>query len=372
MRKCLRSGIAIVAFGCAGAGAALADVPKVVVDIAPLHGLVARVMDGVAEPQLLLKPGASPHDYALRPSEAAALQEAEIVFHVGEGLTPWLDEAVDTLASEGQVFEMMALEGTTQLPFRPYAILSDEHGDHDHDKKDHGGHDEGKHDHEQHGHEDHAGHDEHGHDDHAGHEDHKDHGHDDHAEDGHSEHGDHGGHDHAHGDVDPHGWLDPQNAAFWMTVIADTLAEADPDNAATYTENATLGIKEIKAAVATSEERLFPHRNARFIVFHDAYQYFETAFGLEITAAIALGDASAPGARRVAAIRDLIAEEGITCIFSEPQFSEKLIETVSEGSDVSTAVIDPLGSEISPGPQFYPILITTMAETMADCFDASS
>ena len=319
---------------------AWAEVPKVVVDMAPLHGIVARVMDGAGAPDLVLRPGASPHGYAMRPSEAAMLQNADVIFHIGADLAPWLEEAVETLAADAQVFEMMELDGTTQLPYREYTVLAESHDDHD----------------------DHEGHDDHkDHDDHEDHADHKDH--DDHAG--------HDGHDHAHGDVDPHGWLDPKNAALWMTFVSQTLAEADPDNAGLYRENATRGIKEIKAAVATVEEQLFAHQKARFIVFHDAYQYFEGSFGMQVTAALAPGDAAAPGAGRVAAIRNLIVDQDVSCIFSEPQFSPKFIETVRDGSDVDTAVIDPLGAEITPGPQFYPTLLTRMADGMATCFDGS-
>ncbi len=373
----MRFGIAGALTLLTGAGAAMADAPKVVVDIAPLHGLVARVMYGVGTPGMVLRQGASPHGYAMRPSEAAMLQEADVVFYIGADLTPWMEEALETLADDAQVFEMMALDGTTQLPFRDYTEVSvaddgqdhEAHGHDDHEEHAHKDDGHGEHDHEDHAEKEYK-HDEHGHDGHA-HEDHAADSHK-HDEEGHDDHASHDrDHDHAHGDVDPHGWLDPQNAAFWMNIVAEALGKADPDNAALYSQNATRGIKEIKAAAARVDERLFPYRTERYVVFHDAYQYFEKAFDLETAAALALGDATAPGARRVAAIRDLIQDEGISCIFTEPQFSAKLIDTVSDGTDVATSVIDPLGAEIAPGPQFYPTLLTTIADSMAGCFNRS-
>ena len=108
------------------------------------------------------------------------------------------------------------------------------------------------------------------------------------------------------------------------------------------------------------------------MVFHDAYQYFETAFGVRTSAAISLGDAAEPGAARVAEIHDLIAERGIVCVFSEPQFSAGLVKTVIEGSGAREAVLDPLGVEIEPGPEFYPALVTQMGDAMAECFEAGS
>ncbi|ABV93446.1 putative high-affinity zinc uptake system protein [Dinoroseobacter shibae DFL 12 = DSM 16493] len=339
-------------------GTALADVPTVATDIAPVHALVARVMDGVGTPTLILPPGASPHEYSLRPSEAAALQDADLVFWMGADLAPWMEDAVATLATNARVTTLLDAEETTLLPFREGALF--EAHDHDHGDEEH----------------DHASHD-HDHDhDHAEHDNAHDHDHDhthdssekaashDHAHDDH-DHETHAGHD--HGEHDPHAWLSPQNAAAWLTLIATQLSTADPDNAATYFTNATEGRTELDALSAEVAEILAPARGGSFIVFHDAYQYFETAFDFPASGAISLSDATDPSPARIAEIRDRVRDEGITCVLAEPQFNAGLVDTVLDGTEARTGVIDPIGIDLTPGPDLYPQLIRNMATTLAGC-----
>ncbi|NKX43963.1 zinc ABC transporter substrate-binding protein [Roseicyclus persicicus] len=314
---------------------ALADVPRVAVDIAPVHALVAQVMAGVGTPDLILPPGASPHAYALRPSEAGALQEAELVVWVGEGLTPWLGEAIGTLAGGAARLELMEVEGTLQLAFREGATFeAHEHAhgdDHAHGADDH------DHDHDH---------------------DHEEHDHDDHAHD-----------DHAHGAFDPHGWLDPVNAALWLDAIAAELSRIDPDNAAAYAANAAAGREGLAALEAEIAGRLAP-LSGGFIVFHDGYHYFEARFGIEAAGAISLSDASDPGPARVAEIRDLVASQGIACVFAEPQFNRGLVDAVFGGTGVRVGVIDPIGASLTPGPDLYADLLRGMAAAFEDCLAA--
>ncbi len=361
-------------------GTAIADVPNVAVDIAPVHSLVARVMDGVGEPSLIVQPGASPHEYNLRPSEAAALQEADLVFWIGEDLTPWMENAVETLAGGAAVTTLLEADGTTLLDFREDALFeAHDHGD-DEDHDDHGHEDHGDGHKDEHGHDDHDDHkDEHAHDDHDDHKDehgHDDHDHDkedDHAHDdhGHEEHADHDDHDdhegHAHGEHDPHAWLSPANASTWLNVIAAQLSAADPENAGKYFENAAAARAEMEALSAEIAETLAPAKGGNFIVFHDAYQYFENAFDFSASGAISIGDASDPSPARIAEIQGRIKEESIDCVLSEPQFNPDLIATVMEGSEANTAVIDPLGAELEPGAALYPQLLRNMANTLAEC-----
>lgn len=391
-------------------GTALADVPNVAVDIAPVHSLVARVMDGVGDPDLIVPAGASPHEYSLRPSEASALQEADLVFWMGEDLTPWMEGAVETLADGATVTTLLESDGTVLLDFRESALFeAHDHGDHeghdDHDDHDHEDHAEHK-DHDDHDHDDHAkdddhGHDDHDHDDHAkdedhGHEDHAedehdehdhgddhaeedDHGHDDHDHadhddhdhEDHAEHKDHDDHDdhagHDHGDHDPHAWLSPENAGTWLNLIAAQLSAADPDNAGAYFANAAAGREELDALSAEVEQMLEPVRGGSFIVFHDAYQYFEDAFDFPAAGAISIGDAADPSPARIAEIQGRITEEGIDCVLAEPQFNPGIIETVLGGTEANTGVIDPLGSDLEPGSELYPQVIRNMAKTLAEC-----
>ncbi len=382
-------------------GTAMAEVPNVAVDIAPVHSLVARVMEGVGTPELIIPAGASPHEYSLRPSEAAALQDADLVFWMGEDLAPWLENAVDTLADDADVTELLHADGTMLLDFRENALFEahahgdDDHDDHDHDHEEHGdddhdhGHDHEEHAEDEHSHDDHDhdheehdhDHDDHGHDDeeHAEH-DHDDHGHDDHdhdhdhdhedhAEDDHGhddhDHDDHAGHD--HGEHDPHAWLSLDNAATWLNLIAGELSAADPDNAGTYFANAAAARAELEALADEVNATLDPVRGGNFFVFHDAYQYFEVTFDFQAAGAISLGDATDPSPARIAEIQGRIRDEGADCVLAEPQYNPGLVATVLDGTEANTGIIDPLGSALEPGPALYPQLIRDMADTLAEC-----
>ncbi len=391
---------------------ASADVPNVAVDIAPIHSLVARVMDGVGTPNLIIPAGASPHEYSLRPSEAQALQDADLVFWMGEDLTPWLEDAVETLAEDASVTTLLEADETELLEFREGALFeghdhgdhddhdhSDEHAhdddhDHDHDDHDHGDehahdddhdhdhddHDHGDehahdddhdHDHDDHDHDDeHAHDDDHDHDDHDhgdehAHDDDHDHDHDDHDHDDEHAHDDEHGHD--HGEHDPHAWLSPDNAAAWLNVIAAQLSAADPDNAGAYFANAAAGQEEMAALKDEVSDLLDPVRGSSFVVFHDAYQYFEVAFDFSASGAIALGDAADPSPARIAEIQERVTTEGVDCVLSEPQYNPGLVATVLDGTDAATGVIDPLGSSLEPGPDLYPQVIRGIAATLVDC-----
>ena len=317
-------------------GAAYAETPQVAVDIAPVHSLVARVMDGIGKPDLIIQPGASPHEYSLRPSEASALQAADLVFWIGPDLTPWLTDTIGTLASDAVVTELMEADGTIELEFREGALFEA----HDHD--DHGVDD----DHDNHGDDD-------DHDDHGDDDDH------DEAESGHEGH-DHGAHD-------PHAWLSPKNAMNWLNVIAGQLSAVDPDNAGAYFANAAAGRTEIKTLIGEVTATLDPVRGGQFIVFHDAYQYFEMDFDFPASGAISISDASDPSPARIAKIQARIAEQGIDCVLAEPQFNPGLVATVLDGTDAQTGILDPLGSDLELGPAFYPHLIRNLSNVLADC-----
>lgn len=312
--------------------------PRVATDIAPVHSLTAQVMEGVGAPDLILPPGASPHGYSMRPSEAAALQDAEIVFWIGEGLTPWLERSLENLSGDAVKVELLEAEGAEFLPFREDAKFE--------------------------GHDDH--HDEHGDEDHADHKEDADHkGHDDeHAEDGHAE-DDHSEHD--HDGVDPHAWLDPEIAKVWLDLMASTLATADPANAAAYTANAATAKARIDAISAEAKAKLSPVQGAKYVVFHDAYQYFERHFDVPASGAISLSDASKPSPARIAEIQDVVKQDKITCVFTEPQFNPGVVDAVFGGTDVKTGVLDPLGSALTPGAGFYGDLLADMAANMAEC-----
>ena len=345
------------------AGTAIADVPNVAVDIAPVHSLVSRVMAGVGAPELVIPSGESPHGFNMRPSSAAALQNADLVFWIGHGLTPQLEDAIETLAGDAKAVEMLEVDGTTLLDFREGALFEAHDHEEDHDDHYDHGHEADKDDHD-HDH-DMAKADDHDHDDHAK-QDTKHEDHDEHAHDDHDDHDDHAGHD--HGEHDPHAWLSPGNASVWLNAIAAELSALDPENAGSYFANAAAAREEMAALSAEVAVVLEPARGGSFVVFHDAYQYFETYFDLPASGAISISDATDPSPARVAEIQSRIREEGIGCVLAEPQFNPSLVATVMDGSAAKTSVIDPLGAELELGADLYPTLIRNMAKTLADCF----
>jgi zinc transport system substrate-binding protein len=315
---------------------AAAAAPRVVVDIAPVHSIVARVMDGVGEPGLIVAPGASPHGYALRPSEAADLEAADVVVWVGPALTPWLQGPLDALAPDAPRLALIEAEGVRLLPIREGGPFEAHDHDHEHEHDAAADHD--------HDHAEDAAHDH------------------DHADDH-----DHGDHAHAEDAADPHLWLDPRNAVAIAAAVADVLGPLDPDNAATYVMNAAAFAAEMDALGAELETVLAPLAGQGFFVFHDAYAYFEDRFGLPAAGSVALSDADAPAASRVREIRDRIAAEDIACVFAEPQFEPKLIDTVIEGSQARRGTLDPVGATLEPGPDLYPALLRGMAADLAAC-----
>ncbi|MFG6560433.1 zinc ABC transporter substrate-binding protein [Sulfitobacter sp. 1A15299] len=346
-----------------------ADVPAVATDIAPVHGLVSQVMEGVGTPDLIVPPRSSPHGYAMRPSEARALSGADLVVWVGPSLTPWLVDPLQSLAGSASHLALMEQPGTRVLAFREGATF-EPHSHGDEGQGQHAGHDHAKegHDHDAHGHEEHDDAHDHGAQDHEGHN-HEDHGdRDDHGH-GEKDHDDHGheGHDHAHGSDDPHVWLDPRNGQLWLGQIAEALAELDPENAAQYRANAEAAQAEISALEEDIAETLAPVKDRPFIVFHDAYHYFEARFDIEARGAISENDARAPGAARVAKLRDFVAESGAKCVFAEPQFNPGLIAAVTEGQETGTGTLDPIGADLELGVSFYPDLLRGMAQSMSDC-----
>jgi zinc transport system substrate-binding protein len=310
------------------AGAAMADVPRVVTDIPPVHSLVAQVMGDLGQPELLLDRGADEHSFQLRPSQAAALYDAGLVFWIGPELTPWLERALETVpAGVGRV-ALLDAAGTVT---RTYAAEKTEDG--------------------------------HGHADEHGHEDEPAEGQaDDHADD----HGDDHGHDHS--GIDPHAWLSPANATVWVGVIAAELSRVDPENAGTYQANAAAAVASISQADTTARAALQPVAGRPVVMFHDAYGYFADYYGLTIAGTIAQGDAADPGAAHLAQLRDMIARGEAVCVFPEVQHDPALLEQITDGSTARIGgALDPVGASFDPGPQMYADWLTGMAATIAAC-----
>ena len=336
--------------------------PGVVTSILPIGSIAAAVMEGVGEPVVLLEPGASPHAYSMRPTQAQALNEADVIFWVGRDMEAFLTRPLAALGGNARQVELATLGEIELMPYRKGALFeghSHDDDEHAHADDDHGhDHDDHAHDEHGHGHDDHDhAHDEHGHD-----HDHDDH---DHA---HDEHGhDHDDHAHQHGEMDGHIWLSPANARLIAEAMASTLAEVDPGRAEQYAANAKDFADRLDAVEAEIEAILAPLRGRPFIVFHDAYHYFERDFDVFAAGAIHLSPEVPPGAARVAEIQARLAELEVACVFAEPQFQPRVVRTVIEGSAARTGVLDPLGREITPGPDGYPQLLLNLATGLAEC-----
>ena len=315
--------------------AANADV-SVVTSIKPVHSLVSGVMSGVGSPTVIIEGAGSPHTYSLKPSQARQLQGADLVFWMGDELETFLEGPIQNIAKSAEVIKLMNSHGLKKIKFREGGMFDD------------------------HGHDDH---DDHGHDKHAK-DDHDDHGHDKHAKDDHDDHG--------HGEFDPHVWLDPINAKAIVHEIEEALVRADPKNAKKYEANADRMAKEMDKLVEELREQLKPIQGAGFIVFHDAYQYFEQRFGVSAIGSITVSPEVMPGAERVSELREKIKNLRATCVFSEPQFEPKLVKTLTEGTGARTGVLDPLGASLTKGPELYAQLVREMANSLKRCLSAKS
>ena len=294
---------------------------KVVASIKPIHSLASYLMDGVAKPDLIVDGYASPHGFAMKPSHAKMLQNADIVFWVGEDLENFLEKPLNSIATKAEKIELMEIKKLTKLKFRERNIFGD--------------------------------HDDHGHDEHA-------------KKDDHDDHDDHDGHEgHHHGEHDPHIWLDPINAKVILNEMVEHLIENDAKNASTYKSNLEKALKDIDKL--TIEVMTDLNQSTSSIVFHDAYQYFEKRFNVNVLGAFTVNTDVMPGAEQLAEIREVIEHDKVACIFSEPQFNPDIINAVAKDMDIKTGVLDPLGATLNPGKTLYFDLIKNMSKSFKGC-----
>ena len=286
---------------------------SVVTSIKPIHSLVSAVMDGIGTPSLIIEGAGSPHTYALKPSQAKALQDADLVFWVGPAIESFLEKPIKEVASSARIVTLSDAHGLIKIEFR-------EGGNFD-------------------SHDDHAKHDDHG--DHAKHDD--------------------------HGQFDMHVWLDPENAKMMINAIEEALIEADPRNARTYQGNAANVKRDLDKLITEVDAEMSPVKGTPYVVFHDAYQYFEDRFGMKPVGSITVSPERLPGAKRVKELREKIKSLNASCVFSEPQFEPKLIATVIESTSAGTGVLDPLGVSIKAGPEMYFTLIRNMSKSLKNC-----
>jgi zinc transport system substrate-binding protein len=294
-------------------------------------------MDGVGKPDLIVDGYASPHGFSMKPSHAKMLQNADLIFWVGEDLENFLEKPLASIAKKAEKIELINSHDLQVLKFRERNIF-DEHDDHDH------GHKKKKKD---------------------DHDDHDDHGHKKKKKDDHDDHDDHGHEGHAHGEYDPHIWLDPINAKAMLNEMAEHLIENDPKNEAKYKSNLANALKDIDQLIIDVMTDL--SSSVSSIVFHDAYQYFEERFNVNVLGAFTVNTDVMPGAEQLAEIREIIEHDKVACIFSEPQFNPDIIKAVAKDMKIKTGVLDPLGATLDPGKDLYFKLIRNMSASFKGC-----
>ena len=307
------SGLTAIAALAVGAANASADTPTTVVSIKPIHSLVSGVMDQVGDPILLLPAGASPHAYALRPSDARHLRDADLIVWVGEGLETFLQKPLRVRVGKAQIVTLVGDAGLDLLTVRKGPVWDR----HQHtiartnEKRD--------------------------------------------ARGGPTR------------NVEPHVWLDPRNAARIVGHVAAVLAKLDEPNAARYAANARRLKRRLAALDIEIRDIIAPVSAAPYVVFHDAYQYFERRYAIQPIGAITINPERKPGARRLAAIRRKIAEVGAQCVFSEPQFRPSVIRAVIRGTGARTGILDPLGIGTPDGIDGYVALLRGFAQSLRSC-----
>ncbi|MCD2176776.1 zinc ABC transporter substrate-binding protein ZnuA [Rhizobium sp. C1] len=316
------SGLAVLFLAGSTSFAALpaeADDLHVVASIKPIHSLVAAVMQGVGEPALIVKGAASPHTYTMKPSDAAALSQANVVFWTGHDMEKFMDKPLASLSGKATTVALLETPAVVTLKPREGGTF---------EPHDHGGEAQADHDHAH-------------------------------------EVADH--HDHEEEETDPHFWLDPENARAAVKVIAATLSAADPSNTTAYSENAARTDAALAALETRITDQLAPYKDKHFVVFHDAYQYFEKRFGLNATGSVTVSPDVQPGAARVAEIQKKIRTLGAVCIFSEPQFEPKLMDTIASGTKTFRGELDPEGATLEEGVDLYPRLLQSLADNLQEC-----
>ena len=283
---------------------AMADAPRVVTDIAPVHSLVAMVMGDLGEPVLLLPQGADPHDFQLRPSQASDIDAADLVIWIGPEMSPWLARATESLGRNGGLALLDAPETLTQS---------------------YGAEAEGEE-------------------------------HDLHAD------------EHGHDGVNPHAWLEPENARIWLGLIAEALAGADPQDAAVYRANAVAAQAQVTQVEAEVVAVLAPVKHLPFGVLHDAYGYFTAHFGVQVAGSLRMGDAALPGAAHIAEMQEELRKTGAVCLFPEANHDTQALAQMAEATGLRLGgPLDPEGTMLPPGPALYGDLMRGLATTLAEC-----
>jgi zinc transport system substrate-binding protein len=284
--------------------------PNVVISIKPVHSLISGIMQGVGEPKLLIKGAQSPHHFSLRPSDMSLLQQAELIIWVGPGVEASMADLFDRDVIKGRVVTLTQLGGMTWLPPRK---------DHEWETPEH-------------------------------------------------QHESHAGSSHVHGQaIDSHIWLSPDIARGIVRQITDLLCDLDRANASRYRENQRLLVERLDRLDTELKAKLSPVRQIPYVVFHDAYHYLEQHYHLNAVGSVSINPEQQPGIRHIHELRSKIIQLKARCLFSEPQFQPKLVQTLIEGTEAKAGQLDPLGSDLDAGPDAYFQLMQRLADNLVSC-----
>ncbi|PUB81269.1 MAG: zinc ABC transporter substrate-binding protein [gamma proteobacterium symbiont of Ctena orbiculata] len=285
---------------------------NVVVSLKPVHSLLASLMLDVAEPRLLLDDSQSPHGMSLKPSQIRMLNEADLIVWVGASLEPALSHLLQRQSFEAPILSLLETPDLHLLPIRNRREWRS-HG-HSHDHND------------------------------------------------------------SHPDqavisamLDNHIWLSPENAAAMVRHLTQKLIELDNAHSAAYRKNSRELLNRLNTFDNVIRTRLKPVANTPYIVFHDAYQYFEAHYGMHTVGTVNITPDQLSGARHIHRLRQTIEQRGARCLFTEPQFEPKLAHTLVEGLAVKIGELDPLGEQLPPGPDCYFSLMRGLADNLLNC-----
>lgn len=319
----------------------------IVTSVKPLGFIASSIANDITDTEVLVPAGASPHDYSLKPSDVQKLKSAEMLIWIGEDVDAFLDKSIDDLDYKKvlTIKDIAAIE-----PF----LLKGEHHHHHHGEGDvHEGHDHAHKGHEHKGHE-HA---------HEGHDHKHEHKHE-HGHEGHKHH-----HDHEHEDlgVNWHVWYSPDISKAVAQRIAAKLLKQYPEKKDLIEKNVAEFNRTLDEQSAKIKTQLEGVKDKGFYVFHDAYGYFNNAYGLKQTGYFTINPLVAPGAKTLAKIKEEIAEHKVTCLFAEPQFTPKVIESLSKGTKVNVGRLDPMGDAVKLGANSYAAFLQFTADSYAQC-----
>ena len=313
-------GLLLISFSLSFAAQGQSQTPlRVLTSVKPLQLIAAAVQDGVGQPDVLLPPGASPHHYALRPSDVRNVREVELLYWIGPDLESFLPRVL-----AGRTKPSVSVQDLPQMSLRHFGDSDAQHAEHQ--------------------------------DDHADHADHADADQRDHA--------------HRTGSLDAHLWLLPANARVIADKMASDLAQADPANAARYQANAEAFGQRLDALDQRLKARLSGLAGKPYFVFHEAYDYFEAAYGLKHAGVFSVLGEVQPGAQHVAAMRKRLQQAGPTCVFSEPPVRPRLAQTLTAGLPVTLAELDAMGGDLPVDANGYEVLLEKLAAQLAGCLEA--